>query len=333
MSRRRVILKWSLVGVYWLVQSAVIYSAFAILWMSHEAIDLADALRELIDVLSDADYILWISPFVVSITAMQMGFLLPIRRPGVRSGRGARWGIAAVGGFGIAGTAAFFLLFINVALELTGRGWRFETLGLWSYWGTLGLGWVAATLVLRRFFRDGFPILASVAIAGFAVAALAGGVAMAALGLVRLVTGEEIDEHIWGWAWIAVLVPGWIAATPLLLAFCRMRTRESGLSRIASLLFIGTVVEGAAVIPLDIMIRRRTDCYCAEGTFFALLACIGVGLFALGPAILLAPLARRRRRWLGGRCEICGYDMSGCRNAPRCPECGAGWRGSEEAPG
>jgi hypothetical protein len=136
-----------------------------------------------------------------------------------------------------------------------------------------------------------------------------------------------VDHSNWGgWAIVAIPLAAWIVFTPLLVLFARGKRRETMLSRLTSGLFLGSVVESLAVIPLDVMIRRRTDCYCGESTFWTLLLCGTVGLFAFGPALFLVLLAKRRKRWWAGKCDWCGYDMSGSKNADRCPECGAGWR-------
>src|SRR5262249_35833512 len=124
----------------------------------------------------------------------------------------------------------------------------------------------------------------------------------------------------------AALLLAWGIATPLLIAFCRRGPRESLLARVAAMIFTGTIVEAAAIIPLDVMVRRRTDCYCFAGTLWALILCGSLGVFARGRAIFLPLLARRRKRWYDGRCEVCGYDMRGTMTAERCPECGTGWR-------
>ncbi len=119
---------------------------------------------------------------------------------------------------------------------------------------------------------------------------------------------------------------GWVVATPLLIAFCRRGRRESVLSRISAWLFLGTVVEVVAIIPLDVLVRRRNPCYCATGTYWGLVMCGIVGLFVLGPMVFLPLVHARRKRWYGSRCEVCGYDMTGLESPDRCPECGAGWR-------
>jgi hypothetical protein len=172
----------------------------------------------------------------------------------------------------------------------------------------------------------GWPLRISLAVAGAGAALLFLGLLWGVAGAIELAGGDV--PGVWlseGW-WIGFMVAGWAVATPLLIAFCRRGPRETLLGRVAARLFLGTIVEVIAVIPLDVMIRRRTDCYCWAPTFYTLLICAGVGMFALGPAIWLPLLARRRTRWYAGKCDVCAYDMSGTPDAERCPECGAGWK-------
>lgn len=118
----------------------------------------------------------------------------------------------------------------------------------------------------------------------------------------------------------------WLAGTALILAFCRGPSRESTLSRLAARIFLGTVVEIAAIIPLDALVRKRETCHCMAGTYIALLICGAVGAVIFGPAVFLPVLIRRRKRLYMGRCQVCGYDMSATLKAQACPECGSGWR-------
>jgi hypothetical protein len=138
--------------------------------------------------------------------------------------------------------------------------------------------------------------------------------------------GRRPADRPFALAGIAALGLTWIISTPLLIRFSRRVPAEDALGRIASRLFLGTVIEAAAVIPIDVMVRRKSQCYCAEGTLWTLTLCWGLGAVFLGPAIWLIPLARRRKRWLAGHCDVCDYDMSACMGAERCPECGSGWR-------
>lgn len=170
----------------------------------------------------------------------------------------------------------------------------------------------------------------SMAIAGFLIAIL---VAAAVLAIVQVIHTESDAFQYFDLPLIAAtLVVSWIAATPLLLAFAAKGPRDAMIRRLSARIFIGTVIEAAAIIPLDVLVRRRNDCMCAAGTYIALIVCAAVGLFVLGPAVFLPLLARHRRRWHAGRCEICNYDMSGCKDANRCPECGAGWRAGRTTP-
>ncbi len=164
-----------------------------------------------------------------------------------------------------------------------------------------------------------------------ATAALAGSMlflalVLAACTLIKLLVGFDASKTLAYPLFFAGAGACWLFMTPLLLAFAKRGRLESRLGRIATALFTGTMLEAAAAIPIDVMIRRKSDCHCAEGTFWTLSICFGVGLFSLGPAILAPILGKRRKRWYDGHCDICGYDMSGSMSAERCPECGAGWR-------
>jgi hypothetical protein len=171
----------------------------------------------------------------------------------------------------------------------------------------------------------------SLCIAGMAIGALVLAVVMAWYGV-----ADEYD--LWGpqaiddlplprWMVVAVIVgTGWAVATPLLFAFVKGGPRETVLARLSRRLLLGTMVEVALLIPLDVMVRRKTSCYCWAGTYWALTVCGAVGVFALGPAVFLPLVARRRKAWYAGHCGVCGYDMAGRMDAPKCPECGTGWR-------
>lgn len=172
----------------------------------------------------------------------------------------------------------------------------------------------------------GRSLWSSILVCSACCALLWGGVLLALLDIPWLLGGFDWSDGDFAWLVLAAPLAGWAVATPLLIRFVRGGRREDRLGRIASMLMLGTVIEVIALIPLDVMVRRKTDCYCGRGTFFALLACGTVGVVSFGPAILLPLLARRRKRWYAGRCECCLYDMRGLPSADRCPECGAGWK-------
>jgi hypothetical protein len=185
------------------------------------------------------------------------------------------------------------------------------------------------TFVLRRRWKAGVPVRHSAIIAGLLCGLLIGGITMTVFGMLDNFTSMDTSRSsVEGFLLRAIVfglpVVGWLVWTPILLRFARRRDSDAALDVLARRLLLGTIVEIAAIIPFDIMVRRKTDCYCFEPTFFALLACGSVGFVVMGPAIFLI-VGRRRTRWMQMRCPECEYDMSGFPHALICPECGSGW--------
>lgn len=83
----------------------------------------------------------------------------------------------------------------------------------------------------------------------------------------------------------------------------------------------GTGLLIAGTIPLDVIVRRKTNCYCAEGSLFALTWGIGGAFWCFGPAIFLGRTRRMRRSLRGAFCRGCGHARSPA-GEPICPECG-----------
>jgi hypothetical protein len=118
----------------------------------------------------------------------------------------------------------------------------------------------------------------------------------------------------------------WLLSIPLIYAFMRRRPHESVLARISAALFLGSVVEFLAGIPLLQLVRRKESCTCATYTFGSMVLACAAGLIVLGPMILLVLFARRSRAISRGCCAACGFDLR--QNPPDapCPRCGAGWK-------
>jgi hypothetical protein len=132
--------------------------------------------------------------------------------------------------------------------------------------------------------------------------------------------------------WAQVLV-GWAFWTAVLWFATRRADPKRLHNRLAIVLLGGTILEVLITVPIDIMVRRRTDCYCATGTFFALCGAVWATLWLAGPGIMLAVTSRRRRGWGETHCLSCGY-AKGPSPGDRCPECGYQWSGEgTEGPG
>lgn len=319
------------VGIYWLVQAAVFFFGWPLLILG-EAAGGNGAWSDMFH----ADYLWQAGVWIPCVMLLQAAFVLPVHRP---TAEGKSWRaralISCIGGVAVAMVAGFMAWILTSIVAMALNSWstlqvddnatHIWHLGFWIPFGVVAL--VAIPLLLRR-TKDGMPLGVSATIAGF----ISGAMVLAFIGGVASLIGSDLDFDRWVWAVIGlVIVASWCVSTPLLLAFLRRGSRESTLSRLASVLFIGTVVEAAAIIPLDVMVRRRTSCYCGEGTFYSLTALWSVGLLILGPAVYLLPFGRRRRRLDRQCCVVCGYDMKGRGDQERCPECGAGWRGEAEA--
>ena len=94
----------------------------------------------------------------------------------------------------------------------------------------------------------------------------------------------------------------WLFWTVLLVRFVRRRQGQNVFGRIVGLLLGGTIAEVIVVLPLDIMVRRRTDCYCATGSFWTLCLSAWALLWLTGPGIVLALTSKRRRLWWDPHC-------------------------------
>jgi len=140
----------------------------------------------------------------------------------------------------------------------------------------------------------------------------------------------EMDDLPWGgdmslWLTLPVLLVSWGFWSVLFFRFTRRRRTEGTISRLIGILLAGTIVETILIVPVDIMVRRRTDCYCATGTFHALLLSTFAVVWLAGPGALIVFTRRRRRLWAETHCLNCGYEK-GPSPGERCPECGCDWR-------
>lgn len=311
--------KWRLFAIYWALQLPLSFFLFALVAGGS------------LDICGEREYQLLFGSVAICVMIAQAAFLLPVRpprpgpeRPWSRTARCALAGAAC----GLMGAVAIYALMITAdttgLVPLNGPG----PYG-WSFWAIAGAAAVIATAFFLMLSGDRPSALVSVVIAGFGAAALTIGIPWVTFSVADTLLKKEPSSAAFACAVVATLLLNWAIATPLLLRFLRRPPAaplEDRLARIAAWLFLGSVLEAAAVIPLNVMVRRKTSCYCGEGTLWSVTICWGLGTLVLGPAVWLIPLGRRRKRWASGSCDACGYEMTACPGAERCPECGAGWR-------
>ncbi len=91
--------------------------------------------------------------------------------------------------------------------------------------------------------------------------------------------------------------------------------------RLMRMVFGATGVLVAATIPLDVLTRRKTQCYCGAGSLVALCWGLGGAFWLLGPWLLRHRITRMRRDLSGGYCMRCGH-ARGPSPSQVCSECG-----------
>lgn len=249
-----------------------------------------------------------------------------------------RW--LLLGGYWLLQAATLFVLFV-LFVGSTGSGrWQLLTPG--EYIDaiddgdiiTTSLTWMPILTFLQLLLvlpvnlpilthKRGRSVKLSLAAAGAFIALLVVAFVSAVCDLI--VQYELVEPRGWSWpAMLAGLALSWAFFTTLLIRYAN-RSRLSNddlITRVARIVFAGTVIETAALIPVDVMIRRKTECYCWSGSFWALILSGAVGFVVAGPAIFVPLLARRPRRLRAGLCQHCGYSLAGIAPGTPCPECG-----------
>jgi len=169
---------------------------------------------------------------------------------------------------------------------------------------------------------------------------IAGGIGGGLVVLVIMALASFVEEMTW-WpsprehtAYVPVLgmmfVISWTVWSIIIWISSSTLWPETMLRRMIRILLSGTAIEVLCVLPLDIMIRRRTSCYCYSGSMFALYGAVAAVLWLAGPGIMIALLSKQRRTWREQHCPSCGYPKGPNLRAV-CPECGEGGGTRERA--
>jgi hypothetical protein len=207
----------------------------------------------------------------------------------------------------------------------------------WLWVGLLAVAFVALQLLFvlpllartppmgKRPRRLVLSLLIAIGISG----AMLGTFAAALAELARLYMSSVISEELIAVILIAFFAVSWALWSFILFVFTRGLWPDKAIARMIGLLLGGTIVETITVIPIDLMIRRKTDCYCFSGSYLSLCLAGFVLMWLAGPGFVLALTARKHRLWRERHCARCGY-AKGPSPGDRCPECGFAWIDSDE---
>lgn len=164
-------------------------------------------------------------------------------------------------------------------------------------------------------------IATSIAVGALLATLLCWGVFATVVSLLNRPRGGGILSDDWRINLALLIGAPWLAWAVLFWRLFALRW-TSGFTRMYRLLLAGTWLELIFTLPVDLYVRRRTHCYCEEGTFFAMVIGIVAAFWTFGPGVAMLLLAVRIRRVMrSGCCIQCGYDLRGL-SEPRCPECG-----------
>lgn len=106
--------------------------------------------------------------------------------------------------------------------------------------------------------------------------------------------GGVLEEYLGSFFW-RMLMGTWLLWMAVGLAAVRSTSHHGALSRLVAVLLSGSWIEFTVALPVELATRPRTqDCPCASGSWLALLICVSVLLWAVGPALFLLYLREQR---------------------------------------
>jgi hypothetical protein len=164
------------------------------------------------------------------------------------------------------------------------------------------------------------PMWLSLAAGALVAAVLTFGLAATALNAFDI--WDQVTESIGGHLFWIILV-SWILWLVLFAFLWAGERWLGGFTSLYKTLLAGTWLEILITIPVDVQVRKKTNCWCGEGTFFALVAGGTVAVWTFGPGLAFLFLTRRlQREGYFSLCRKCGHDLANA-TTPRCPHCNA----------
>ena len=231
----------------------------------------------------------------------------------------------------------------NATLSLTEDYWRFlVSLAYWQFdvtgkiwlvaiaavWATLTVAFLAPITGRVRLLQHGRSLRSSVAVAVLMGSVICG-LIMGALieGVLALMTSTEEEfyalQRLSAIAVISAVIGAWIVGGALWAFFLRRSASSrnpAGLDLLLRRILAGTAVELVLGLPIALLIRRRSECYCSTATFFNFAFGTAALLWICGPWSVLFLTRKARANWSRTACASCGYPRRS--GGSECSECG-----------
>ncbi|RLS99863.1 MAG: hypothetical protein DWI17_00935 [Planctomycetota bacterium] len=231
----------------------------------------------------------------------------------------------------------------NATLSLTEDYWRFlVSLAYWQFdvtgkiwlvaiaavWATLTVAFLAPITGRVQLLQHGRSLRSSVAVAVLMGSVICG-LIMGALieGVLALMTSTEEEfyalQRLSAIAVISAVIGAWIVGGALWAFFLRRSASSrnpAGLDLLLRRILAGTAVELVLGLPIALLIRRRSECYCSTATFFNFAFGTAALLWICGPWSVLFLTRKARANWSRTACASCGYPRRS--GGSECSECG-----------
>lgn len=262
-------------ALYWLLQAAIYLLCWPLAFGASG-----------IDLLRSREYLWQTGVWIVTVMILQTAFVLPaFWHPGCRASASQRLGLALVGGLAVGLIAGLVAWLVTSTL----RGWlglsfddamaglpagQIWHLGFWIPF--LAVSMVAIPLLAARAGRGTPPC----------VSALIAALVIAAMVLAGVFEASSLSGTFRWWA-LATLPPlSFFITVPVFLALLHRSPRELALSRIASTLGFGVLLEVTAILALEAL-KHHHGWTAGSGALPAILVLWLVGPLILGPALSL----------------------------------------------
>lgn len=245
---------------------------------------------------------------------------------------GARWFILVIGV--VLWLAAFWLLFWPKALGgFTGllvEAPAYSLLFLGLFLMTQALFLMPGRFWPIKLQRRSRPMIWSLLAAALVMS-------LATVGFIFLVVElERLDDHT---TWLTRILPEGITGLFVILGLfwgvwtvgfwllARPSDHFEQLRQLFRWIVAGSILETIVATGVFAWNPHNQDCFCARGSFLALVCSSTVALWCFGPGVFLLFMSKRYRRIRNARggqfCPQCEYDLRGCpADATACPECG-----------